>query len=152
MLVIDKMLVGGIRFVIDKLMVAVDQELNDDTALREQLLAAQMQVELGEMTQEEFNALEDTVLARIREIRERRGQGNGPIEFGGGSSGEQKTLDASDISGIEASFVADDFHESFEGFDPVEDVSAPAEVVEAPKSKARRKPASAPRARKRRAD
>ena len=143
MLVIDKMLVGGIRFVIDKLMVAVDQELNDDTALREQLLAAQMRVELGEMTQEEFNALEDTVLARIREIRERRGQGNGPIEFGGGSSGEQKTLDASDISGIEASFVADDFHESFEGFDTVEEVPA--------ESKARPKPASTPRARKRRA-
>ena len=47
MLIIDSLLISGIRFVLDKVAAAVDTELNDDTALREQLLAAQMRVELG---------------------------------------------------------------------------------------------------------
>jgi hypothetical protein len=72
MILLDSMLIGGIRFVLDKLAAAVDHELNDDTALREQLLAAQMRLELGEMSQEEFDALERDVLQRLREIRERR--------------------------------------------------------------------------------
>ena len=64
MLIIDSLLIGGIRFVLDKVAAAVETEMNDDTALREQLLAAQMQLELGEMSQEEFDALEADILAR----------------------------------------------------------------------------------------
>ena len=45
--------------------------------MREQLLAAQMRVELGEMTDEEFATIEADILARLREIRERR-QGDPP--------------------------------------------------------------------------
>ena len=77
MVIIDTLLIGGIRFVLDKVAAAVETELNDDTALREQLLAAQMRVELGEMTEEEFAVFEADILARLREIRERR-QGSGP--------------------------------------------------------------------------
>jgi hypothetical protein len=76
MFLLDSMLVGGLRFVFDKIAAAVDTELNDDTALRERLLAAQMRVELGEMTEQEFDALEADILARLREIRDRR-QGAG---------------------------------------------------------------------------
>ncbi len=72
MLIIDSLLIGGIRFVLDKVAAAVETELNDDTALREQLLAAQMRVELGEMTEEDFAQFEADILARLREIRERR--------------------------------------------------------------------------------
>ena len=72
MIILDTLLIGGIRFVLDKVAAAVDTEMNDDTALREQLLAAQMRLELGEMTAEEFGALESDILARLREIRERR--------------------------------------------------------------------------------
>ena len=72
MLIIDSLLIGGLRFVLDKVAAAVDTELNDDTALREQLLAAQMRLELGELSQEEFEAFEADILARLREIRERR--------------------------------------------------------------------------------
>ena len=50
MLIVDSLLVSGIRFVLDKVAAAVETEMNDDTALRERLLAAQMQLELGEMT------------------------------------------------------------------------------------------------------
>src|SRR5688500_12880214 len=94
MVIIDTLLIGGIRFVLDKVAAAVETELNDDTALREQLLAAQMRVELGEMTEDEFAVFEADILARLREIRDRK-QGSGPA-----------TLDPSEfkISGIEATF------------------------------------------------
>jgi hypothetical protein len=94
---LDSMLIGGLRFVFDKIAAAVDTELNDDTALREQLLAAQMRVELGELTQEEFDVLEAEVIARLREMRDRR-QGAGAA-----------TLSPNDyrITGIEASFEGD---------------------------------------------
>jgi hypothetical protein len=98
MFLIDSLLVGGLRFVLDKVAAAVDTELNDDTALREQLLAAQMRLELGEITPEEFDAIETDVLARLREIRDRR-QGS-----------EAATLSPDDykITGIEATFEGDE--------------------------------------------
>ena len=72
MLIVDKMLVGGIKFVLGKLAAAVEAELNDDSHLREELLAAQMRLELGELTTEEFAVFEADVLARLREVRERK--------------------------------------------------------------------------------
>ena len=45
MIIIDRLLVGGIRFVLDKLVEAAEAETNDDSALREELLAAQMKLE-----------------------------------------------------------------------------------------------------------
>ena len=82
MLIIDRMLIGGIKFVLGKVAAAVDGELNDDSRLREELLAAQMRLELGEITPEEFSAFEVDVLARLREIRERqRGSEETPGEM-----------------------------------------------------------------------
>jgi hypothetical protein len=94
MLIIDTLLIGGIRFVLDKVAAAVERELNDDTALHEELLAAQMRVEIGDMNEEEFTALEADILARLRDLRERR-QGSEPA-----------ALSPSDytVTGIEASF------------------------------------------------
>jgi hypothetical protein len=71
MLIVDTLLIGGFKFILSKLAEAVDAELNDDSVLREELLAAQMRVELGEMTPEEFATLEREILQRIREIRQR---------------------------------------------------------------------------------
>jgi hypothetical protein len=83
LLIIDKMLVGGIKFVLGKVAAAVEAELNDDSHLREELLAAQMRLELGEMTEEQFAGFEADILARLREIRERKlgGQPMKPGEF-----------------------------------------------------------------------
>ena len=82
MIVLDRMLVGGIKFVLGKVAAAVEAELNDDSHLREELLAAQMRLELGEMTSEEFAAFETDILARLREIRERqRGEEPAPGEM-----------------------------------------------------------------------
>lgn len=72
MLIVDRMLVGGIKFVLGKVAAAVEAELNDDSHLREELLAAQMRLELGEITPEEFAEFESGILARLREIRERQ--------------------------------------------------------------------------------
>jgi len=68
-IILDTLLIGGLRFVLDKIAQAVDAELNDEQRLREELLAAQMRVELGELTDEEFVALEREILARLRALR-----------------------------------------------------------------------------------
>ena len=87
MIVLDRLLVGGIRFVLDKVVSAAEAELDNPDRVREELLAAQMQLELGEISDEEFAAIERDVLARLREMRGEAERG--PISFtGGGASAE----------------------------------------------------------------
>ena len=69
MFILDSILIGSLRFVLDKVVAAAEAEMNDDTALRDRLLEAQMQLELGEITEKEFARIERDVLARIREIK-----------------------------------------------------------------------------------
>ena len=95
MFILDSLLVGSLQFVLDKVLAAAEAESQDDTALREQLLDAQMRLELGEITETEFVEIERDVLARIREIR--------------GSQQNAITLMSDDVrvTGIEAT-VADE--------------------------------------------
>src|SRR5262245_19356135 len=97
MLIIDSLIVSGVRFVLDKIAAAVDTELNDDGVLRERLLDAQMRLELGEMTQQQFDELEADIVARIREIKERQ-------------RGESAAISPKDmkVTGIEASFEGEE--------------------------------------------
>ena len=69
MFILDSLLIGSLRFVLDQLLAAAEAEAQDDTVLREQLLEAQMRLELGELDLDEFAQIESDVLARIREIR-----------------------------------------------------------------------------------
>jgi gas vesicle protein GvpG len=69
MFILDSLLVGSLRFVLDKIVAAAEAEAQDDSVLREQLLEAQMRLELGEIGEAEFAALETDLLARIREIK-----------------------------------------------------------------------------------
>jgi gas vesicle protein GvpG len=69
MFILDSLLIGSLRFVLDKVVAAAEAEMNDDSALRDQLLEAQMRLELGEITEEEFAGIERDVLAAIREIK-----------------------------------------------------------------------------------
>ena len=71
MIILDTLFIGGIKFVLRRIAEAVDAQMNDVEALREELLAAQMRLELGEMSAEEFAEVERDLLARLREIRER---------------------------------------------------------------------------------
>jgi hypothetical protein len=95
MFILDNLLVGSLQFVLDKVLAAAEAESQDDSALREQLLDAQMRLELGEITETEFVEIERDVLARIREIR--------------GSQQNAITLMSDDVrvTGIEAT-VADE--------------------------------------------
>jgi hypothetical protein len=98
LLIVDSLIISGVRFVLDKIVAAVESEMNDDSVLRERLLDAQMRVELGEMSQAEFDALEADILVRIREIKERQR---------GGESGVISPKDMK-VTGIEASFEGDE--------------------------------------------
>ena len=69
MFILDSLLVGGLRFVFDKIAAAADAEMNDDTHLREELLEAQMRFDLGELSEKAFIKIERDVLARIRKIK-----------------------------------------------------------------------------------
>lgn len=95
MIILDTLLIGGIKFVLGKVADAVNAELNDDTHLREELLAAQMQLELGEITEAQFAETERQLLDAIRAIRDSR-------ERADEGSGEVR------ITGIEASLWTDD--------------------------------------------
>jgi hypothetical protein len=97
-IIIDSLLIGGIRFVLDKIAAAVDTEMHDDTALREQLLAAQMQLELGELTPEQFDAVEADILARLRDVRDRERGGESAVPSTRGMR----------VTGVEATFEGDE--------------------------------------------
>jgi hypothetical protein len=97
-LIIDSLIISGVRFVLDKVAAAVDTELNDDSVLRERLLDAQMRLELGELSQDQFDALETDIVARIRAIKERQ------------RGGESAAISPKDmkVTGIEATFEGDE--------------------------------------------
>lgn len=95
MIVVDSLLIGGLRFVLDKLIAAADAELSDDSALRETLLEAQVRRELGELSEEDYLALEADLLQRIQEVQ---GGARGPIEAASGY----------EIAGAFATFTGDE--------------------------------------------
>ena len=96
MFILDTILIGGLRFVFDKIATAVDTELNDEAHLHEQLLAAEMRLDLGEITTAEYDALATDVHDRLRAIKERQ---QGTAAF---SPGEYR------ITGIDATFEGDE--------------------------------------------
>jgi hypothetical protein len=96
-----------LSWVLDTVATAADAEMNDDTVLREQLLEAEMRREMGEISDEEFAEFEADVLARIREIKERREGGSGPLAFG---AGEPLDTTGDNALQVEAS-VSGDFHD-----------------------------------------
>lgn len=76
------MLTDFIGWVLRTVTTAAEAQMNDDTALREQLLEAEMRREMGELSDEEFEEIEADLLGRIREIKERQ-EGSGPLTAGG---------------------------------------------------------------------
>ena len=71
MFLLDSLLVGGIRYVLDKVATIADQELNDPERQRERLLEAQMKLENGEIDEKEFAAIEADVFDQIRQMKAR---------------------------------------------------------------------------------
>jgi hypothetical protein len=89
MFLLDSLLIDGLKFVFGKLLQIAEAELNDDTVLRERLLDAQMRLELGELSMEEFTEIEHDVFERLREVR------------GGRTGAISMTSDDSSVTAVE---------------------------------------------------
>jgi hypothetical protein len=63
---------SGMKFIFQTVADLADQELNDESVLREQRLLLQVQFEDGDIDEDEFAEREAELLARLREIKERK--------------------------------------------------------------------------------
>ena len=75
MFLIDDLLlapVNGFKFILGQVQKMADQELNDDTVIKEQLLELQMRLELDEISDEEYKVREADLFARLRAIKMRQ--------------------------------------------------------------------------------
>jgi predicted house-cleaning noncanonical NTP pyrophosphatase (MazG superfamily) len=113
---------------------AAEAEMNDDTALREQLLEAEMRREMGEISDDEFAEIEADLLERIRDIKERREGGSGPIAFG-----EEPTQTASGSRLQVEATVSGDFHERAERVERAEPIESDEPTPGRPSPARRRK-------------
>jgi hypothetical protein len=75
MFLIDDLLlapVNGFKFILGQIQKMADQELNDDTVIKEQLLELQMRLELDEISEEEFREREEELFGRLRVLKARQ--------------------------------------------------------------------------------
>jgi|SRR5687767_3210449 len=75
MFLIDDLLlapVNGFKFILGQIQKMADQELNDDSVIKDQLLELQMRYELEEISDEEFKEREAELFARLRAIKMRQ--------------------------------------------------------------------------------
>jgi hypothetical protein len=125
MFILDSLMISGIRWALETALTAAEAEMNDDSVLREQLLEAEMRREMGEMSDEEFRQLEADLLARIREIKDRRDGGVGAIEM----TGQPMETTGDSQFQVEAS-VSGDFHDPADAPHTTVIESAPGTVEE----------------------
>src|SRR5262252_789009 len=104
MFILDSLMISGISWTLRTVLTAAEAEMNDDSALREALLEAEMRREMGEIGDDDFRAIEADLLGRIREIKERREGGSGPLAFG---VGEPMEATADSRFQVEASISGD---------------------------------------------
>jgi hypothetical protein len=64
--------VAGIRWSLGQVQRVVEEQLVDDTEIKQELMELQMRLELGDITDEEYVAGESRLMARLREVREWR--------------------------------------------------------------------------------
>jgi Gas vesicle protein G len=62
----------GTRWTLDKVDRVVREELTDDTPIKEDLMALQMQLEMGEIDDAEYVKRETEIMQRLRDVREWR--------------------------------------------------------------------------------
>jgi len=70
MFILDSLLIGGIKFALEKVAAVVDQELDNPETLHHQLLEAQMDFEEGRIDKATFSQIEQDLLARMRELKQ----------------------------------------------------------------------------------
>ena len=64
--------VAGIRWSLGKVQRVVEEELVDDSSIKQELMELQMLVELGDIDDEEYGRREAALMQRLREVREWR--------------------------------------------------------------------------------
>jgi gas vesicle protein GvpG len=62
----------GTRWTLDKVDRVVREELTDDTPIKEDLMALQMQLEMGEIDDAEYVKRETEIMQRLRDVRDWR--------------------------------------------------------------------------------
>jgi hypothetical protein len=124
MFILDSLMIAGIRWALETTLAAAEAEMNDDSVLREELLEAEMRREMGEISDAEFQDIEADLLARIREIKERR-EGAGPLGFGA----EPMETTGDSTFQVEAS-VSGDFYEPADAPHTTVIDSSPAHIEE----------------------
>ena len=83
--------VAGIKWSLNKVIQVAEEELSDDTPIKNELMELQMQLELGDIDDDEYVRREADIMVRLREVRawkERLGKGvsGGPVKVSGGGS------------------------------------------------------------------
>ena len=86
--------VKGIRWSLGKVQRVVEEELTDDSSVKQELMELQMLLELGDIDDEEYVAREAQLMARLREVREWRerlgkGTSGGPVRVARGPAPEE---------------------------------------------------------------
>ena len=75
MFLIDDILlapVNGFKFILSQIQKMADQELNDDTLIKERLIELQMRLELDEISESEYQEREAELFARLRALKARQ--------------------------------------------------------------------------------
>jgi len=63
---------AGMKFILNQLADLADQELDDESLLREELLLLQVQYEEGDVDDDEYVEREAALMVRLREIKARK--------------------------------------------------------------------------------
>lgn len=87
-----------VRFSLDKVQGAVREQLTDDQSVKEDLLALQMRLELGEIDDDAYVAEEALLMARLRDVRQWReefgmGMAGGPVRVARGAASNPSASD-----------------------------------------------------------
>jgi hypothetical protein len=74
----------GTMWTLDKVRRAVEDELTDDSAIKEDLMRLQLELEAGDIDDDEYLEREQEIMQRLREVRAWREQlgmsvGGGPV-------------------------------------------------------------------------
>lgn len=81
MLIVDDLLIWlpakGLMAVFNKIHDLAEAELNDDSKLKEELLRYQTMFELDQISEKEYQAREDEIIARLNAIYEQKKQSLG---------------------------------------------------------------------------
>lgn len=103
MFLLDSLFISGMKFVFDKIAAVADAEAFDESLLHDRLLRAQLELEAGEITDDDFAAVEAEVFERLRQIRAMR-EGE-PSLSDSGEAGDYT------VTGVEATFEGDEHDE-----------------------------------------